>query len=122
MPTITLYHNPRCSKSRQCLALLQEKGLAIEVVAYLEKPLNAATLKALIERSGEAPMNWVRRNEDAYTSSGLKDMPNPSVMVIAKAIAAYPKLMQRPVVVCDEQVLIARPPEKVLTLLAPAVT
>ena len=112
---LTIYHNPRCSKSRETLGLLEERGLQPEVVHYLETPPPAARIKELIELLAVAPMELVRTTEDEFAQTGLG--PDSTIDQVAAAIAAHPKLLQRPIVVRGNRAALGRPPQNVLSLL-----
>ncbi len=116
MSSITIYHNPRCSKSRQTLALLEEKGVAPQVVRYLETPPDAKELKALLTKLGVAPRDLLRKGEEAYKSLGLSDS-SLSDEALIDAMIAHPKLIERPIVVKGDRAVLGRPPENALTLL-----
>lgn len=117
MTTITLYHNPRCSKSRQALALIEAKGHSPKVIEYLKEPLTIRQLVRLCKQLQCEPMDMVRRNEPEYATSGLADLEEPTHADVCEAIAEYPKLMQRPIVVYGERAVIARPAEEVTALI-----
>ena len=112
-----IYHNPQCSKSRQTLALLQDRGVDIEIVKYLDTPPSAADVEALIDLLGIEPHDLVRTGEAAYGESGLSK--DSSAREVAAAIARSPRLLQRPVVVVNNRAAIGRPPESVLKLFEP---
>ena len=112
---IVLYHNPRCSKSRSALALLEEKGIAPAVVEYLKTPPTAAELRALVKKLGIKPESLVRTGEDLYKSD-FKDKALSDAQWI-DALAAHPILIERPIAIRGERAVIGRPPEKVLELL-----
>ena len=116
MTDLTLYHNPRCSKSRGALELLEARGLTPTVVRYLETPLNAAQIKALLAKLGISARQLLRTGEDEYKSLNLADATLSEAQLIA-AIAAHPKLIERPILVAGEQAVIGRPPEKILEIL-----
>ena len=116
MTDLTLYHNPRCSKSRGALELLEARGLAPTVVRYLETPLNAAQIKALLAKLGLNARQLLRTGEDEYKSLNLSD-PNLSETQLIDAIAAHPKLMERPILETADKAIIGRPPENVLEIL-----
>ncbi|MAF65738.1 MAG: arsenate reductase (glutaredoxin) [Planctomycetes bacterium] len=113
---IRLLHNPRCSKSRAALALLEESSASLEVRLYLENPLDAGELATLAGGLGAPIGEWVRRKQPEYAAAGLG--PGSDDAVILAAMAAEPILMERPIAVRGERALIARPPERVLELLA----
>lgn len=112
----TIYHNPRCSKSRQTLALLEAEGVEAEVVEYLKSPPDAATLKHVLGLLGLEPRNLMRRKEAAYKELGLDDEALDEAALIA-AMVENPILIERPVVVAGGRAAIGRPPEAVLDLL-----
>lgn len=112
---LRMYHNPRCSKSRETLALLRSRGLEPELVLYLETPLGVAELEKLLAKLGGPAQQLVRSQEDAYALSGLSDASDTSE--ILRAIVAAPSLLQRPIVVVGARAAIGRPPENVLQLL-----
>lgn len=115
MTAVTIYHNPRCSKSRQALQLLEERDLDINIVLYLETPPDETELAGLLKKLEVPGKEIVRTGEDAYKTSGLsKDSGDEEVI---KAIVDAPKLLQRPIVVSGEQARIGRPPENVLEIL-----
>ena len=113
---ITLYHNPRCSKSRQTLQLLQEKGVEPDVVEYLKTPPDAATLERILDMLGMQPRDLMRHKEDEYVELGL-DAPSLSREQLIQAMVDHPKLIERPILVKDGKAAIGRPPEQVLELL-----
>lgn len=116
MADFTIYHNPRCSKSRQTLELLRENGIEPRVVAYLETPPDAATLQDLVKKLGLARAHdLVRTKEDAYAKAGLS--PDSDDATVVAALTRWPKLIERPIVVRGERAVIGRPPENVLTLI-----
>ncbi|WP_346836962.1 arsenate reductase (glutaredoxin) [Microbulbifer sp. SAOS-129_SWC] len=112
----TIYHNPRCSKSRQTLQLLQDNGVEPEVVLYLEAPLSAATLAGLLGKLGMGARDLLRTGEDAYKELQLKNTDLSDTQLI-EAMVQHPKLIQRPIVVRDDRAVLGRPPENVLELL-----
>jgi arsenate reductase len=114
--TVRIYHNPRCSKSRQALQLLQERGGEAEVVRYLDTPPDAATLAALLEMLGLEPRELMRKGESAYKASGADD-PNLSRAELIALMVANPILIERPIVVADGRAVVGRPPERVLEIL-----
>lgn len=116
MTDLTLYHNPRCSKSRGALELLQARGLAPTVVRYLETPLDAAQLKALLGKLGISARQLLRSGEDEYKALNLADASLSEAQLIA-AIAAHPKLMERPILETADKAIIGRPPENIVEIL-----
>jgi len=111
----TIYHNPRCSKSRQTLQLLQENNIEPEVVLYLETPPDAATLKALLGKLGIGARDLLRKGEDDYQALNLKDAGLSDDDLI-QAMVSHPKLIERPIVVKGDKAVLGRPPENVLEL------
>ena len=116
MARITIYHNPRCSKSRQTLALLEENGHEPNVVEYLKDAPDAATLKAVLKKLGIAAADLLRRKEQPYKDLGLADKLDDEAALIA-AMVENPVLIERPIVVSGSRAAIGRPPEKVLDIL-----
>ncbi len=114
--TLTIYHNPRCSKSRETLALLQERGETPTVVEYLTTPPDAATLDHLLHLLGLEPRELMRRQEAEYAELGLADPALTRAQLIA-AMVGHPRLIERPIVVAGDKAAIGRPPENVLSLL-----
>src|SRR5690606_29347672 len=115
MSKVTIYHNPRCSKSRQALALIEAQGVTPEVVLYLDNPPDAATLKALLKKLGMTARELLRKNEDDYRLLKLADESLDEDMLIG-AMILHPKLIERPIVVKGRQAVLGRPPENVLEL------
>ena len=111
-----LYHNTRCSKSRGALELLQARGLEPEVVYYLETPPSPAELRALLRMLGISARGLLRTDEPEYAALGLDD-PSLGEDALVAAMAAHPKLIERPVFVHGDRAVIGRPPERVLELL-----
>ena len=114
--TVTIWHNPRCGKSRQTLALLQEKGVTPTIREYLRQPPSKAEVEALLDMVGGEPAALLRDGEAEFQALGRKKA-EMSKADIAKAIAAHPILLQRPIVVAGKKAAIGRPPEAVLPLL-----
>jgi len=114
--TFRIYHNPRCSKFRETLKLLQENGVEPEVVLYLETPPTVAELKTLLEQLGLSAREILRTGEDAYKELNLKD-PALTDEQLLQAMVNHPKLIQRPIVVKDSRAVLGRPPEAVLELI-----
>ena len=114
---VTLYHNPRCSKSRQTLELLRQQGIEPEIVEYLQQPPSSKQLKTLLDMLGIGPRDLMRKKETAYLEAGLDDTTlSPAALI--QAISEHPILMERPIVVVDDKkAAIGRPPEKVLDIL-----
>lgn len=112
-----IYHNPRCSKSRQTLQLLQDRGLAPELVLYLETPPSPAELRELLAKLGLSARELLRTGEEVYKTLGLADKGLADEVLI-KAMCEHPKLIQRPIVVKGDKAVLGRPPENVLDLIA----
>ena len=108
--SVTIYHNPRCSKSRQALAILTDGGAAPTVVEYLKSPLTADELTALRDLMGVEARAMMRTGEAVYKEQGLAD-ENDEAKLIA-AMAAHPILLERPLVTDGKKAAICRPPEK----------
>ena len=116
MTDLTLYHNPRCSKSRAALEIIETRGLAPTVVRYLETPLDAAQLRSLLGKLGLSARQLLRTGEDEYKTLNLDDASLSDEQLIG-AMATHPKLIERPILVAGDKAVIGRPPEKVLELL-----
>ena len=114
--SLVIYHNPRCSKSRQTLALLRERGLEPEIVLYLESPPSEAGLEELLDMLGMPARDLMRRKEAPYRELGLDD-PSLTRAELVAAMASHPVLIERPIVVSGTRAAIGRPPEKVLEIL-----
>ncbi len=112
----TIYHNPRCSKSRQTLALLQENNIEPEIVLYLEDTLSAATISDLLKKLGIGARKLLRKSEDAYKENELADVDLNDQQLIDYMVA-FPKLIERPIVVKGDRAVLGRPPENVLELI-----
>jgi arsenate reductase len=115
MSAFTIFHNPRCSKSRQTLALLEEHGVHPDIVLYLETPPSASDIAVLLKKLGITAAQLVRHGEDEYKSCGLTRKSSDKDIVAA--MAKHPKLIERPIVVRGNKAVLGRPPENVLALL-----
>ena len=113
MAKLTIYHNPRCTKSRQTLQLLHENGIEPEVVEYLKQPPSKATLKKLVQQLGVEAIDLIRKSELKKLSL---DLPTSKTTAI-ELLFEYPLLMERPVVTNGTSARIGRPPENVLELI-----
>lgn len=113
--SIQIYHNPRCSKSRATLALLEANGHAPEVIEYLKTPPDARTIRELVEKLGIKSHELLRKGESEYQSLALQD---PTDEQVVDAIVKHPILLQRPIVVAGDRAAIGRPPEAVLDILS----
>ena len=111
-----IYHNSRCSKSRQTLAIIESKGITPSVVNYLDAALTEADIKDLLSKLGVSARAIVRKGEAAYKELGLNNV-NLSEQELIAAIAKHPQLLERPIVVKGQSAVIGRPPENVLALL-----
>ncbi|WP_135607099.1 arsenate reductase (glutaredoxin) [Solemya velesiana gill symbiont] len=114
--SVEIYHNPRCSKSRQTLQLLQDQGVEPDITEYLKTPPDAATLKNILNMLGLEPRELMRTKEAEYKEAGL-DNPELSRDQLIQAMVDHPKLIERPIVIKDNKAAIGRPPEKVLDIL-----
>jgi arsenate reductase (glutaredoxin) len=116
MPQPTIFHNPRCTKSRATLELLTARGFEPRVVLYLETPPTREEIVALLDQLDAEPRAILRSEEDEYAALGLGDAAKTRDALI-DAIAAHPRLLQRPIVVYGTKAAIGRPPEAVLGIL-----
>lgn len=115
---VTIYHNPRCSKSRETLSLLKANGVEPQVVLYLDTPADAATIQSLLTMLGmSSARELMRQKEDLYKSLNLGDS-QLSEDALIQALVDHPKLMERPIVVAKGQARIGRPPEQVLEIVS----
>ncbi len=115
MSDYTIYHNPRCSKSRSTLALIEANGVTPEIVLYLETPPDVSQIKVLLGKLGMSAAELVRRKEDDFKACGL-DRDSSEAQLI-EAMAAHPRLIERPIVVKGKKAVLGRPPENVLALI-----
>lgn len=109
----TLYHNPKCSKSRCALELLQERGVSPKIVEYLKTPLTEADLEALLLLLGLRARDIVRSKEARFSELGL-NLQDEGALI--RALARYPELLERPIVVRGKRAVVGRPPENLLKL------
>jgi len=116
MSDVTIYHNPRCSKSRQTLELLQQKGIEADVVEYLETPPDADQLEHILALLSLDPRELLRTNEAEYREQGM-DNPDLTRRQLIDLMVQYPKVIQRPIVIKDGKAAIGRPPETILEIL-----
>ena len=116
MTDLILYHNPRCSKSRSALQLLEERGMTPSIVRYLETPPNTEQLQALLGKLGLSPRQLLRSGEEEYQALHLAN-PELTDAQLIEAMVAHPKLIERPILVVGDKAVVGRPPEKVLELL-----
>lgn len=113
---VTIYHNPRCSKSRATLALVRERGIKPQIIAYLGTPPDARTLESLLKKLGMKPRELLRTKEAAYKVNRL-DRPQLTDAEILGAMVRHPVLIERPIVVAGSRAVIGRPPERVLEVM-----
>ena len=114
--SVKILHNPRCSKSRATLALLEERGIQPEIQLYLEQPPDADELRIILELLGRSPRELMRRGESEYRELGLDDETLAESALI-DAMVAHPRLIERPVVLANGKAAVGRPPESVLDIL-----
>ncbi|GGY16736.1 arsenate reductase (glutaredoxin) [Paludibacterium paludis] len=114
---IRFYHNPRCSKSREALRLLEDARAPLQVVDYLKTPPDEAELGRILDLLGIEPRDLMRRKEEEYAALHLDDVTLERRHLIA-AMIQHPRLIERPIAVTDRAAVIGRPPENVLQLLA----
>lgn len=113
---VTIYHNPRCQKSRETLALLEKRGIEPRVVDYLQHPPTVAELRTLLRQLGLSARELLRHKESEYKQAGL-DNPALGDEAILRAMVKHPKLIERPIVVSGKKAALGRPPENVLKIL-----
>lgn len=116
MRDIRMYHNPECSKSRQTLELLQDRGVEPRIIEYLNDPPDESVLAEILDMLEIEPMDLIRHGEDEYEELGLAQKKDDRQALI-RAMVEHPVLIQRPIVVIDGQARIGRPPEQVLEIL-----
>lgn len=116
MNEVHIFHNPRCSKSRQTLALLQGKGIDAEVIEYLKTPPTIAELKTILSQLGISARELLRKGEADYKALNLADKSLSEEQLI-EAMVSHPKLIERPIVIKNGKARIGRPPESVLDIL-----
>tara|TARA_R110002096_G_scaffold113779_23_gene247245 strand:+ start:12762 stop:13178 length:417 start_codon:yes stop_codon:yes gene_type:complete len=114
--SVTIYHNPKCSKSRQTLALLEEQGVSPKVVKYLEDVPSAAKLDEILTLLDIEPRDLMRRKEKEYDENNLAD-ENLSRAQLIDAMVNFPRLIERPIVLANGKAAIGRPPEDVLKII-----
>ena len=115
MNKVTIYHNPRCSKSRQTLTLLNEQGIAPDVIEYLQSPPNAEELQEILTLLDFTPRDLMRKKEAPYVELNLEDTSMSDAELI-DAMVNNPILIERPIVLANGKAAIGRPPEIVLSL------
>lgn len=115
--SVKIYHNPRCSKSRQTLSILQEHGIEPEIIEYLQHPPSKAQLKKILTLLDMQPRDLIRKKEPEYKENHLDD-PSLSKEQLIDAMIQHPKLIERPIVVSRDKAALGRPPENVLEILS----
>lgn len=113
---VKIYHNPRCSKSRQTLQLLRGQGIDPEVIEYLKTPPDAQELDDILQKLGMEPRDLIRKTESDYETSGLRDEKLDREALI-KGMVKHPILIERPIVIANGKAAIGRPPENILNIL-----
>lgn len=113
---VTIYHNPRCGKSRSTLELLRSRGIGPSIVEYLKTPPSAAELDAILTKLGMEPRELMRKGEAPYKEAGL-DNPELDRTALIAAMVEHPILIERPIVLASDKAAIGRPPENVLNIL-----
>ncbi|MEM7018635.1 MAG: arsenate reductase (glutaredoxin) [Pseudomonadota bacterium] len=117
MSKVTIYHNPRCSKSRQTLEMLEEKELDIEIIRYLETPPSVDKLKEICSLLGKAPLELIRVKEGRFKELGFDASDTREDNVWLEAMHENPILIERPIVLNQGKAALGRPPEDILTIL-----
>jgi arsenate reductase len=115
MSKLTLMHNPRCSKSREALKILEENGIDAEIVKYLETPPTKEDIKKLLKMLGIHARDLMRTKEAIYKELNLKEVHDEEKLI--EAMAEHPKLIERPIVIKDKKAVIGRPPSKIVDFL-----
>ena len=115
MSKLTIMHNPRCSKSREALKILEENGINAEIVKYLETPPTKEEIKELLKILGINARDLMRTKEEIYKELNLKDVTNGEKLI--EAMTEHPKLIERPIVIKDGKAVIGRPPSKIVDFL-----
>lgn len=113
MSKVVIYHNPRCTKSRETLKLLRDRGIDPEIVEYLQAPPDAATLRDLLQKLGKPPADLIRKKE--HQALGLPATDDPHELI--ERMAAHPEIIERPIVIAGGKARLGRPPELVLEIL-----
>ena len=118
MNDLTIYHNPRCSKSRQTLQIIKDCGIKPTIVEYLKTPLDKFDLENISRLLNKRPKDFVRKNEADFKENNIKDIIDNDIELINKMVN-YPKIIERPIVLFGDKAVLGRPPENVLELLNP---
>lgn len=114
MKTYTIWHNPRCSKSREALSILESKGEEVEIIRYLDEMITYEMIKETLKKLGISARELMRTKEEEYKTLGLKDEMNEHKLI--EAMVENPRLIERPVIIKGERAVLGRPPQKVLAL------
>ncbi len=114
--SVEIYHNPRCSKSRQTLQLIENQGIEPKITRYLDTPPDETTLEGILDMLNLEPRDLMRKKEKEYKEQGLDD-PTLSRKQLISAMVKSPRLIERPIVIKDGKAALGRPPEKVLDIL-----
>ena len=117
MKKISIYHNPKCSKSRQTLDIITKKGIKPKIILYLDKTFSSNELKDIIAKLNINPRDLLRKGESEYKENNLKNLHLEDDDLI-NAMIKHPKLIERPIVISGNKAIIGRPPEKVLELIS----
>ena len=115
MDKLTILHNPRCSKSREALKILEQNGINAEIVKYLDTPPSEDELRNILKMLGINARDLMRTKEDIYKELNLQEVQDEDALI--KAMAEYPKLIERPIIIKDNKAVVGRPPSKVLELI-----
>jgi len=115
MSEVQIWHNPRCSKSRQAMGILEENGVEAEVVKYLDEELDEATIKALLLKLDIDAIDLMRTKEEIFKELKLDKVGDEGVLI--RAMVRFPKLIERPIVIKGNKAVIGRPPEKIIEFL-----
>ena len=113
MSSVVIYHNPKCSKSRRALTILQDSGVSFKIIEYLKTPLNATTLRAVLAKLNLPPAELIRSKE--HRALGLTVAVDEAELI--DQVVAHPEILQRPIVVVGDKAKIGRPPEQILEIL-----
>lgn len=116
MKDVTIYHNPRCSKSRQTLQIIKDHGMKPTIVEYLKTPLDKFDLENISRLLNKRPKDFVRKNEADFKENNIKNIIENDAGLINEMVK-YPKIIERPIVLYKDKAVIGRPPENVLELL-----
>ena len=116
MSNVKIYHNPRCSKSRQALQIIKDRGIEPKVIEYLKEPLEKSELENIAKSLGVRPKEFVRKNEAEFKDNNLVTKMEKDGDLF-EAMAKFPKIMERPIIISDLGAVIGRPPENVLKVL-----